>query len=105
LVTTASAIEYAGRCAGKRGKKSRQEVKDKLDELHDDIKAGIHIPATYTVRQRVADWLDSLPLHPGTVAAYQGQAEKWIYPKLGTTKLKEFKASDADSSSGNSARC
>ena len=62
-----------------------------------DIKAGIHTPATYTVRQCVADWLDSLTLAPVTVAEYRGQAEKWIYPKLGaTTKLKDFKATDAD---------
>ena len=37
--------------------KTKAEVKDKLDELHDEIKAGIHTPATYTVRavrQRLA---------------------------------------------------
>ena len=27
---------------------------------------------------------------------YRGQAKKWIYPKIGTTKLKDFKATDAD---------
>ena len=76
--------------------KTKQEVKDKLDDLHDEIKAGIDTPATYTVRQCVADWLDSLELDPHTLATYRGQAEKWIYPKIGRTKLKDFKATDAD---------
>jgi hypothetical protein len=30
------------------------------------------------------------------MATYRGQAEKWIYPKIGATKLKDFKATDAD---------
>ena len=76
--------------------KTKQEVKDKLDGLHDEIKAGIWTPATYTIRQCVTDWLDSLELDPHTLATYRGQAEKWIYPKLGRTKLKDFKATDAD---------
>ena len=42
------------------------------------------------------DWLDSLELDPHTMATYRGQAEKWIYPKIGATKLKDFKATDAD---------
>ena len=76
--------------------KTKTEVKDKLDELHEEIKAGIETPATYTVRQCVTDWLDSLELDPHTMATYRGQAEKWIYPKIGRTKLKDFKATDAD---------
>jgi len=27
---------------------------------------------------------------------WRGQAKKWIYPKIGATKLKEFNATDAD---------
>ena len=76
--------------------KTKAEVKDKLDELHEEIKAGIETPATYTIRQCVTDWLDSLELDPHTMATYRGQAEKWIYPKIGRTKLKDFKATDAD---------
>jgi hypothetical protein len=49
------------------------EVKEKLDELHDEIKAGIRTPATYTVEQCVRDWLDSLTLDPGTVENYRRQ--------------------------------
>ena len=76
--------------------KTKQEVKGKLDGLHDEIKAGIHTPATYTVKQCVMDWLDSLELDPHTMATYRGQAEKWIYPKIGAKKLAEFKATDAE---------
>src|SRR5690242_16147838 len=76
--------------------KTKQEVKDKLDKLHEEIKAGIRTPATYTIRQCVADWLDSLQLDPSTMATYRGQAEKWIYPKLGAMKLNDFKVTDAD---------
>src|SRR6266568_6856742 len=76
--------------------KTKQEVKGKLDGLHYEIKAGIWTPATYTVKQCVMDWLDSLELDPHTMATYRGQAENWIYPKLGARKPKDFKATDAD---------
>jgi integrase len=76
--------------------RTKQEVKDKLEGLHDEIKADVHTPATYTVRQCVTDWLDSLELDPHTMATYRGQAEKWIYPKIGAKKLADFKATDAD---------
>ena len=76
--------------------KTKQEVKDKLDGLHEEIKAGVHTPAAYTVKQCVTDWLDSLELDPHTMATYRGQAEKWIYPKIGAKKLADFKATDAD---------
>ena len=62
--------------------KTKQEVKGKLNDLHEEIKAGIYTPATYTVRQCVMDWLDSLEFDPHTMATYRGQAEKWIYPKI-----------------------
>jgi integrase len=84
--------------------KTKQEVKEKLDGLHDEIKAGVHTPATYTVKQCVTDWLDSLELDPHTMATYRGQAEKWIYPKIGAKKLAEFKATDADRFLSNVAK-
>ena len=76
--------------------KTKQEVKDKLAELHEEIKAGVHTPATYTVRQCVMDWFDSLELDPHTMDTYRGQAEKWIFPKAGAKRLADFKATDAD---------
>ena len=77
--------------------KTKAEVKDKLTQLHDEINAGIHTPATYTVGQCVKDWLDDLDgFDPGTLASYRGQAEKWIYPKIGATKLKDFTVADTE---------
>jgi integrase len=76
--------------------KTKTKVKDKLDELKDEIKAGIRTPATYTVEQCVRDWIDSLTLDPGTIASYRGQAQKWIYPKLGARKLKNLKVTEVE---------
>ena len=76
--------------------KTKTEVRDKLSALRDELNAGIQTPATYTVEQCVTDWLNSLELDPRTVATYRGQAEKWIYPTIGVTELKDFKATDAD---------
>ncbi len=76
--------------------KTKAEVKDKLDKLHDEINAGIRTPVTYTVEQCVNDWLDSIERDEHTLATWRGQAKKWIYPKIGATKLKDFSATDAD---------
>jgi integrase len=76
--------------------KTKAEVKGKLDEVHDEINAGIRTPATYTIEQCVKDWLDSIERDPHTMATFQSQAKKWIYPKTGSTKLKDFAATDAD---------
>ena len=76
--------------------KTKAQVKDKLDKLHDEIKAGIRSPATYTVEQCVRDWLDSLTIDDETIAQYRGQAEKWIYPKIGKAKLKTLSAKDVE---------
>ena len=76
--------------------RTKTEVKDKLEKLHEEIKVGIETPVTYTVRQCVEDWLDSLELDPHTMETYRSQAEKWIYPRIGRTRLKDFKATDAD---------
>ena len=76
--------------------KTKAEVKDKLDQLHDEINAGIRTSATYTVEQCVKDWLDSIERDPHTMATFHSQAKKWIYPKIGSTKLKDFTATDAE---------
>jgi integrase len=76
--------------------RTKTEVKDKLKKLHEEISAGIRTTATYTIRECVSDWLDELAFDPHTMATYRGQAEKWIYPKIGGAKLKEFKVADAE---------
>ena len=76
--------------------KTKTEVRDKLKALHEEINAGVHTPATYTIRECVSDWLDALTFDPHTMATYRGQAEKWIYPTIGSVKLKDFKVADAE---------
>ena len=71
-------------------------LKDRLNELHDEIDAGIRTPATYTIEQCVKDWLDSIERDPHTMETLRGQAKNWIYPRIGKAKLKEFSATDAD---------
>jgi integrase len=87
--------------AGKRIRRTvtgrtKTEVRAKLAKLKDEINAGIRTPATYTVEQCVRDWIDSLTFDPDTVASYRGQAEKWIYPKLGARKLKDLTATEVE---------
>ena len=76
--------------------KTKAEVKDKLDKAHDEINAGIRTPVNYTIEQCVKDWLDTIERDKHTLATWRGQAKKWIYPKIGATKLKDFNATDAD---------
>jgi hypothetical protein len=76
--------------------KTKTEVKDKLDKLREEVNAGIRTPATYTIEQCVRDWLDSVDYDPHTMKTLIGQANNWIYPKIGATKLKDFSATDTD---------
>jgi hypothetical protein len=45
----------------------------------------------------VKDWLDSVEYGLRTTARLIGQAEKWIYPRIGATKVKDFSATDSRS--------
>jgi len=95
------AISLGTKSGGKRNRPSvrgrtKAEVKSKLDQLHDDINAGIRTPATYTIEECVKDWLDSIERDPHTMETITGQAKNWIYPKIGTTKLKDFTATNAE---------
>jgi integrase len=76
--------------------KTKAEVKDNLDKLHAEINADVRTQATYTVEQCVKDWLDSIERDDHTLATWHSQANKWIYPKIGTTKLKDFTAAEAE---------
>ncbi len=84
--------------------KTKAQVKDKLITLREEISAGVQTPATYTVEQCVRDWLDSLAIDPGTIATYRGQAEKWIYPRIGAAKLKDLKVTDIELFFGDIAK-
>jgi integrase len=76
--------------------RTKTEVKNKLDELRQEINAGVRTPATYTVELCVKDWLESIERDPHTMETLTGQARNWIYPKIGATKLRDFTATDAD---------
>lgn len=94
-------ISLGYRPDGKRDRRTvrgrtKAQVKDRLETLHEEIKAGVRTPATYTVEQCVQDWLESVERDPHTMETIAGQAKNWIYPKIGKTKLKDFTATDAD---------
>lgn len=76
--------------------RTKAEVKDRLDQLEEEIKAGVRTSATYTVEQCVTDWLESIERDPHTMVTITGQARKWIYPRIGPVKLRNFGATDAE---------
>jgi len=60
------------------GGRTKQEVKDKLEELHADLNAGISAPdGRYTVGQAIEDWLRE---------GLQGRAEKTVTLNRGALK-------------------
>ena len=69
---------------------------NRLDELRDEIKAGVRTPGTYTIEQCVQDWFASIERDPHTMETMMGQAKNWIYPRIGAKKLRNFSATDAD---------
>ena len=76
--------------------RTKAEVKEKLDTLRAETNAGVRTPSTYTVELCVKDWLESIERDPHTMETITGQAENWIYPRIGATKLRDFTATDAD---------
>lgn len=70
--------------------------KDRLQEVRDEIKVGVRTSPTYTIEDCVKDWLASLERDPHTMETITGQAQKWIYPRIGPKKLRRFKVDDAD---------
>ena len=76
--------------------RTKTEAKDNLDNLREEIRAGVRTPATYRIELCVRDWLDSIERDPHTMETITGQARNWIYPKIGKTKLRDFSATDAE---------
>jgi integrase len=80
----------------KVGGRTKQEVKDKLEELHADLTAGIAAPdGRYTVGQAIEDWLrDDLDGRAAkTVTLYRG-ALKPFGDHIGKKPLRELTAQD-----------
>ena len=90
--STATANATAQPSAARPRPKSRTSS----TKLHDEINAGIRPRPTTQLSSASEDWLDSIERDPHTMATYRGQAKKWIYPRIGATKLKDFSATDAE---------
>jgi len=73
--------------------RTKQDVKDKLDAIRNELKAGIHTSATYTVRQCVEDWLKdgTGDVSASTLDNYRLIAQH-IIVELGSKTLKDLKA-------------
>ncbi|MGH3150014.1 MAG: site-specific integrase [Streptosporangiaceae bacterium] len=80
----------------KVGGRTKQEVKDKLEELHADLTAGIAAPdGRYTIGQAIEDWLrDGLDGRAAkTLTLYRG-ALKPFADHIGKKPLRELTAQD-----------
>jgi integrase len=80
----------------KVGGRTRQDVKDKLEELHIDLSAGIHAPdGRYTVGQAVEDWLrDGLQGRSQQTVMVNRDVLKAVVGRIGRKALRELTAQD-----------
>jgi hypothetical protein len=62
--------------------KTKAQVKDRLDNLHEELQAGVRTPATYTIEQCVKEWFESIERDEHTMETMTGQARNWIYPRI-----------------------
>lgn len=78
--------------------KTKGEVRNKLKDLHDEIKNGVRSAAKYTVREAIEKWLDVglKDKDPSTVAKYRTLAETHIVPKIGAAKLRDLDPDELD---------
>jgi integrase len=81
--------------------KTKQEVRAKLQALHQEVNAGVKSSRTYTVRQTVEDWL-----HEGldgtsdrTRTLYEGLLEP-VLEMIGARPLRDLSAGDVRSALG-----
>jgi integrase len=78
--------------------KTRAEVEAKLSELRAKADSGVPItPGSLTVERYLAEWLDQIVgrrVRPNTLAAYRYNADKYLIPDLGSTKLGQLGARD-----------
>jgi hypothetical protein len=81
--------------------RTKQEVRDKLRALHQELDAGIRSPAGYTVRQAVEDWLrEGLDgRSERTRALYEGLLEP-VLEIIGSRPLRELSTGDVRSALG-----
>jgi integrase len=81
--------------------KTKQEVRDKLRELHREFNAGARSTGRYSLRQAVEDWLrDGLDgRSERTCRLYEGLLEP-VLDLLGSKQLREVSASDVRAALG-----
>ena len=75
--------------------KTKQEVRDKLRALHQEMESGVRSSRTYTVRETVEDWLrDGLDgTSERTRTLYEGLLEP-VLEMIGPRPLRELSAGD-----------
>ncbi len=80
----------------KVGGPTKQDVKDKLEELHADLSAGISAPDNrYTVGQAVEDWLrDGLEGRSEKTVTLNRDVLKAVVDRIGKKVLRELTAQD-----------
>ena len=73
--------------------RSKTDVKDKLQALHEELRDGLRTSATYTVRQAINDWLaDGLDGRaPKTVSTYREVLDPLV-ALIGSAKLRDLSA-------------
>jgi integrase len=78
--------------------KTKQEVRQKLKELHSDLEAGVQSPATYTVRAAVDDWLtEGLSGRSERTLTLYRDGVKPLTDKIGSKPLRKLTAADVRS--------
>jgi integrase len=78
--------------------KTKQEVRQKLRELHADLDAGVQSPATYTVQAAVDDWLaEGLSGRSERTLTLYRDGVKPLTDKIGAKPLGKLTAADVRS--------
>ena len=78
--------------------KTKQEVRQKLKELHADLEVGVQSPATYTTRTAVDDWLaEGLSGRSERTLTLYRDGMKPLTDKIGAKPLRKLTAADVRS--------
>ena len=78
--------------------RTRTQVKDKLKDLHDELREGLHTSATYTVQSAVDDWLaNGLDGRSVKTISTNREVLAPLTALIGAAKLKELTATDVRS--------
>jgi integrase len=78
--------------------RTRTQVKDKLKDLHDELREGLHTSLSYTVRNAVDDWLaHGLDGRSAKTVSTNREVLAPLTALIGAAKLKELSAADVRS--------